>query len=477
MIYAICFAINFPFTQTETVNYGISLKKAIFYRYLCSMQQLLKSSQVALRKLNIHSLKPVQEATIASVKSENDVVLLSPTGSGKTLAFLLPLIELLDKNNDQVQVLILAPARELALQIEQVFKSLKTGFKVNCCYGGHPVRTEINNLKHPPAVLVGTPGRIADHLRRESFSPSNIKYLVLDEFDKALDLGFQKEMKEIIKLLKGVKQRILTSATAMSEIPAFTGVRDPEELNFIEEEVMPQGLSMKGVRAEGRDKLDVFVRLISQLGNAPMLAFVNHRDAADRISNHLLNEGVAHDVFHGGMKQEERERALLKFRNGSHHLLITTDLASRGLDIPEIQYVLHYHLPSKEDAYIHRNGRTARMNAEGTVYLVMAEDEEIPAYITDEVVFETIGEDLPLPPAPEWQTIYVSSGKKDKVNKIDIVGLFLKKGGLQKEDLGLIDVLDRVSFVAVRRSKVPQVLQNLKNEKIKGKKLKMEVSK
>ncbi len=441
------------------------------------MQQLQKSSQVALRKLNIHALNPMQESTIASINSRNDVVLLSPTGSGKTLAFLLPLIEQLDKNNEQVQVLILAPARELALQIEQVFKSLKTGFKVNCCYGGHPVRTEINNLKHPPAVLVGTPGRIADHLRRESFDPSNIRFLVLDEFDKALDLGFQIEMKEIIKQLKGIEQRILTSATAMDKLPSFTGIRTPEELNFIEEEELPRGLTLKGVRAEGRDKLEIFVRLISHLGNAPMLAFVNHREAADRISNHLKGQGVAHDVFHGGMKQEERERALLKFRNGSHHLLITTDLASRGLDIPEIEYVLHYHLPSKEDAYIHRNGRTARMHADGTVYLVMAEDEKVPGYITDEVEFETIGEDLPLPSAPEWQTLYVSSGKKDKINKIDIVGLFLKKGNLQKDDLGLINVLDRVSFVAVRRSKVPQVIKLLKNEKIKGKKLKMDVSK
>jgi len=441
------------------------------------MQQLSKSSQVALHKLNIHSLNAMQEATIASINSTQDVVLLSPTGSGKTLAFLLPLLEQLDKSNDQVQVLVLAPARELALQIEQVFKSLRTGFKVNCCYGGHPIRTEINNLKHPPAVLVGTPGRVADHLRRDSFEASSIRYLVLDEFDKALDLGFQKEMKEIIQQLKGLKQRVLTSATAMDEIPNFTGVKAPEELNFIEEEAQPQKLALKGVRAEGRDKLDVFVRLISQLGNAPMLAFVNHREAADRISNHLTSQGVEHDLFHGGMKQEERERALLKFRNGSHHLLITTDLASRGLDIPEIEYVMHYHLPSKEDAYIHRNGRTARMHAEGTAYLIMAEDEDIPAYITEDVDFEAVADDLPLPALPEWQTIYIANGKKDKINKIDIVGLFLKKGKLQKDDLGLIDVLDHVAFVAIRRTKVKQVLQLLKNEKIKGKKLKMDISK
>lgn len=441
------------------------------------MQQLRKSSQVALRQLNIHSLNPMQEHTFASVSSGGDVVMLSPTGSGKTLAFLLPLVEQLDKKNDQVQLLILAPARELALQIEQVLKSLRTGFKVNCCYGGHSIRTEINNLKHPPAVLVGTPGRVADHIRRNSFDPTNIQFLVLDEFDKALDLGFQKEMKEIIEQLGGLEQRVLTSATAMRQIPAFVGLKEAEELNFLDEEDLPPKLTLKGVRAEGRDKLEIFLRLISQLGNAPMLVFVNHRDAADRISNHLSEYGIAHDVFHGGMKQEERERALLKFRNGSHHLLITTDLASRGLDIPEIKYVLHYHMPSKEEAYIHRNGRTARMHAEGTSYLILAEDEAVPTYITDEVTFEEVATGLPLPELPQWQTIYIGSGKKDKINKVDIVGVFLKKGKLQKDELGLIDVLDHSAFVAVKRDKVKKVLQLLKNERIKGKKLKMEVSK
>ncbi|MCU4154482.1 DEAD/DEAH box helicase [Carboxylicivirga sp. A043] len=441
------------------------------------MQQLQKISKAALHNLKIQAINPMQEAAFGAIKDRQDVVLLSPTGSGKTLAFLLPLLEGLDRDNSGVQVLILAPARELALQIEQVFKQMRTGFKVNCCYGGHSIKTEINNLQHPPAVLIGTPGRIADHLRRGSFNASSIRFLVLDEFDKALELGFQKEMKEIINELKNVRQRVLTSATAMDEIPTFTRLKSPEELNFIEETNVPHKLELKAVRAEGKDKLDVFVRLICYLGNAPMLAFVNHRDAADRISNHLKQQGVEHDVFHGGMKQEERERALLKFRNGSHHLLITTDLASRGLDIPEIQYVIHYHLPSKEDAFVHRNGRTARMHADGTAYLVMAEEESVPEFVSDNIVFEDLAMEMPLPELPEWQTIYIGSGKKDKVNKVDIVGLFLKKGKLQKDELGLIDVLDYSAFVAVRRTKIKKVLQLLKNERIKGKKLKMGISK
>lgn len=441
------------------------------------MRKMIDLVKSGLKNMGITQLNPMQLKSIETFETKSDMVLLAPTGSGKTLAFMLPLLGTLDPTSDKVQALILAPSRELALQIEQVFRQLGTGFKVNCCYGGHAMKTEINNLKHPPAVLVGTPGRVADHLRRESFSPSGIRTIVLDEFDKALELGFQVEMKEIIWQLKRVQQRILTSATHMDEIPAFTGIKDPVELSFINEDEQPKGLSLKAIRSEGRDKLDAFFRLVCHLGNEPMLVFVNHRDSADRISNHLDEMGLAHDVFHGGMKQEERERSLIKFRNGSHHLLITTDLASRGLDIPEIKYVIHYHMPSKEEPFVHRNGRTARMNAEGTAYLVLAEDETQPAYITDEVEFESLGDFNELPKQPDWVTIYIGSGKKDKINKVDIVGLFLKKGKLQKDDLGLIDVLDYCAFVAVQRDKVNKVLQLLKNERIKNKKLRMEVSK
>jgi ATP-independent RNA helicase DbpA len=261
------------------------------------------------------------------------------------------------------------------------------------------------------------------------------------------------------------------------EIPPFTQLREPVELNYTDEQKQPDGLQLKAARANEKDKLALFVRLIGQLGNAPMLAFVNHRDAADRISNHLNDQGLAHDVFHGGMKQEDRERALIKFRNGSHHLLITTDLASRGLDIPEIEYVIHYHLPSKEEAFIHRNGRTARMHADGTAYVLLSEGEELPDFIPATICFEEVMAEAILPEAPEWQTVYIGSGKKDKINKVDIVGLFLQKGKLQKDELGMIDVLDHSAFVAIRRSKVKKVLQLLKNEKIKGKKLKMAVSK
>ena len=429
-----------------------------------------------LKRLQITSLNAMQLASIEETKKENDIVLLSPTGSGKTLAFLLPLLASLKPEATGVQALILSPSRELALQIEQVFKSMGTGYKANSCYGGHPFKVEKNNLSQAPAVLVGTPGRLADHLRRNSFNPSTISFLVMDEFDKALEFGFEKDMSFIIAQCSGLKKRMLTSATKPLEIPAFAGIQSPIELNYLTATKATEGLELKSVRAEGHDKLYTLFKLICKIGDGISLVFCNHRDAVDRISELLREQGVMHDVFHGGLEQENRERALIKFRNGSHRLLITTDLASRGLDIPEIKHVIHYQLPLTEDSFIHRNGRTARMHAEGTAYLVMAKDEELPKYIHQKISEEPLSDKTPLPELPLWETLYIGGGKKDKINKVDIVGLLLQKGGLAKDDLGLIEVQDKSSFVAIKRNKIHNALDLIRNEKIKKMKLKMAVS-
>ena len=434
--------------------------------------------QKILGHLKIASLNGMQVAAIAAAEKENDIILLSPTGSGKTLGFLLPVLKNLDSQKTGVQALILVPSRELALQIEQVFKSMNTGFKVNCCYGGHSTKTEKNIFLHPPAVLVGTPGRIAFHIRRNSFDTNTVTTLVLDEFDKSLEFGFQEDMSFIIHHLKKLSKRILTSATRMKEIPSFTGVTNPVELNYLSATPTKiQGLKLKTVKAEGKDKLDILFALICKLGNKASLIFCNHRDAVDRISSLLWDKGLAHGIFHGGMEQEDRERALIKFRNGSHKMLITTDLASRGLDIPEIEFVVHYQLPHTEDIFIHRNGRTARMKAKGTSYLLLSDGEYVPAFLKDTPETELLPEKNILPEKSEWITLYIASGKKDKINKVDIVGLILQKGNLQKEELGLIEVLDYSSYAAVAGKKAEAVVQLLKNEKIKGKKVKIEISK
>lgn len=441
-----------------------------FTSYLCKMQ-INKNIQEILSNLQIESLNKIQEATLAA-DSTKDMILIAPTGSGKTLAFLLPILADLDPNFPEIQVLIVCPSRELAMQTETVFRAMKTGFKVNTCYGGHSVQVERNNLSTPPAILIGTPGRLVHLLRKNAYSIRSIKTLVLDEFDKSLEFGFQDDMSYLIERIAKSAKRILTSATQSLEIPEFTGINSPITLNFTEQKT-PAILTIKVVKSDGTDKLDSLYRLLCSVGHESTLVFCNQRETVERISALLKDQGLKHDIFHGKLEQDERERALLRLRNGSTLILITTDLASRGLDIPEIKHIIHYQMPHTPEAFIHRNGRTARMFASGTAYFVLAENEYLPTFITEIPEEIILPQSLELPSAPEWETLYIAGGKKDKINKTDIVGLLCQKGKLNKEEIGLIDVRDFSSFVAIKASKTASVLKLLTNETIKKKKLKI----
>lgn len=429
-----------------------------------------------LLNLGIESLNEMQVAAQETILSDNNILLLSPTGSGKTLAFLLPIFELLEPEIKGVQCLVLVPSRELGLQIEQVWKKMGTDFKVNVCYGGHSIDTEIKNLSNPPAILIGTPGRIADHMDRGTFAFNNIQTLVLDEFDKSLQLGFHEEMSFIIGKLTKVNKRILVSATSDIEIPRYTKVSHPTILDFIPEEKESTNLTMKMVVSKDKDKIDSLFHLICSLQSEAALIFCNHRDAAERISESLNQKGIYASYYHGGMDQDERERALIQFRNGSVNYLVTTDLAARGLDIPEMKNVIHYHLPSKADEFTHRNGRTARMLASGTAYIIIHDSEKQFDYIDYAMPKLSVDSASTLPEPPQFQTIYISGGKKNKLNKIDIVGFFSQKGKLEKGHLGLIEVKDFISFAAVKSKKVKDLLKNIRDEKMKGKKYKIEVA-
>ena len=430
-----------------------------------------------LANLAISSLNPMQESASVAILSKQDVLLLSPTGSGKTLGFLLPVWQLLQSNETKVQCLILTPSRELAIQIEQVWKKMATGFKVSCCYGGHDMQTEIQNLTEPPALLIGTPGRIADHIKRATFTLDTLTTLVLDEFDKSLALGFEEEMSYIIGSLKHVSKKIFVSATASVTIPEFAGIGELTVLDFVETGEITDDLTLKLVLSEEKDKVDRLVELLCYINSEPALIFCNHRDAVERTAVLLKEKGIENAAFHGGMEQMQREQTLIQFRNGSILFLVATDLAARGLDIPEMKHVIHYHLPSTEAEFTHRNGRTARMHAAGTAYLLMHREEPLPYYITQKPALLSIPAGQKLPKAPEWITLYINGGKKDKLNKVDIVGFLSQKGKLEKSDLGLIIVKDYNSFVAVKKHKVKNLLPLIQPEKIKGTKYKIVVAK
>ncbi len=440
------------------------------------MQSTSFSIADALSNLQIKALNPMQQASLEANATNNAVVLLADTGSGKTLAFLLPVTQLLDKSKSVTQALIVVSSRELALQIEQVFKKMGTGFKVTCCYGGHLRETEENNLKQAPALIVGTPGRLADHIRRGNITTTHIETLVLDEFDKSLEQGFEAEMSFIIESLPSLKKRILTSATEAVEIPDFVGLKNPVEINFLTGEKSP-ALAVQMVRSANPDKSGTLFSLICTLGNRSTIIFCNQREIVEQTSQFLKDKGIINVFYHGAMEQQERDIALCKFRNGSSNVLVTTDLAARGLDIPNIRYIIHYQLPTTQESFIHRNGRTARMEASGTAILLLAPQETVPGYIDPAPIEIELNADAGLPAKPDWTTFYISVGKKDKVNKIDIVGFLTNKGRLKKEEIGLIEVKDFFSFVAIRKSKAGPTLQLIKEERIKNKKVKIEVAK
>lgn len=433
----------------------------------------------ALSNLKIETLNPMQEAAIDAWKEGKDLILLSPTGSGKTLAYLLPLLETLKPDVKGVQAVVLVPSRELALQIDQVFKSMNTPYKAMSCYGGRPAMEEHRTMKGmEPSIIIGTPGRMNDHLSKQNFDASTVKTLVIDEFDKCLEFGFQEEMATVIGQLPKLERRYLLSATESEEIPQFTGMNRTTRLNFLDtEEELSERIHIYKVMSPIKDKLETLYKLLCTLGSESTLVFCNHRESVDRVGKYLQSQKLPCGIFHGGMEQEDRERSLYKFRNGSCHVLISTDLAARGLDIPDIDHIVHYHMPIQEDGYIHRNGRTARWEAEGNSYIILHGDETLPAYVSEEPEIFELPEQTPKPSQPEFVTLYIGKGKKDKINKIDIVGFLSKKGNLGKEEIGRIDVKDHYAFAAVSRKKVKQTLQLIRNEKIKGVKTRIEEAK
>lgn len=435
------------------------------------MSSSIKNQKNILDKLSIQQLNPMQEAAQFAIHASPEVVLLSPTGTGKTLAFLLPIISELDANESEIQALILAPSRELAIQIEQVTREMGTGYKVNACYGGRSFSKDKIELKHRPAILVGTPGRIADHLRRDTFSAENIKTLVLDEFDKSLEIGFESEMREIMEYLTNVKKKVLTSATQEVEIPKFVGLTEPKYIDFLHEKITQ--LKVKTIISPSKDKLETLVEALCHLGDHPGIIFCNFKDSIQRVSDYLNRNNIDHGCFYGGMEQKDRERVLLKFRNGTHRLIIATDLAARGIDIPEIKFIIHYHLPHRHQEFIHRNGRTARMHNEGTAYVLQWESERLPDFIEDPEV--EMLKTAPNPSPSIWKTLFISGGRKDKISKGDIAGLFFRQGELQKGELGVIELKQDCAFVAVTKSKAEQLVQQFDNQKLKKRKIRVKV--
>ncbi|MDO6759484.1 DEAD/DEAH box helicase [Tamlana sp. 2_MG-2023] len=436
------------------------------------MANEIKNQQDILDKLNIEALNPMQEEALAVMEVSTNTVLLSPTGTGKTLAFLLPLLKVLNPESEDIQALIIVPSRELAIQIEQVVRSMGSGYKVNAVYGGRPMSKDKIEIKHNPAILVGTPGRILDHFDSDRFSKTSIKTLILDEFDKSLEDGFEEEMKAIIGQLASINKRILTSATQGVKIPGFVRLDKPEIVDFLKEKRKSQ-LAIKTVISPDKNKLKTLLQLMQHIGNKQGIIFCNLRDSIGDVSRFLKRNKISHTTFSGGMEQKDRERALIKFRNGSSQVLLATDLAARGIDIPELNYIIHYELPRHEEEFIHRNGRTARVNAKGTAYILKWQDQLLPEFIKD-VKGINISKKAEFIPQ-FWETLFISGGRKDKISKGDIAGLFFKNGNINKDQLGIIELKQDCAFVAVPLSIANELVEKLNNSRLKKKKVRITI--
>ena len=423
-----------------------------------------------LTKLGI-TLNAMQEETADAVlHTGKDVVVISPTGSGKTYAYLLPLIQRLKASSDELQAVVLVPGRELALQSACVLKDMGSGLRAMALYGGRPAMEEHRALREvKPQIVFATPGRLNDHLDKANIDAGTVKWLVIDEFDKCLELGFQEEMMHILSRLPGIERRILLSATESEAIPDFVSMGRTVRLDYrTDNSGVSDRIRLYTVASPEKDKLETLSRLLLSLGDKSSIVFLNYRDSVERTALFLKEKGFTVSWFHGGLEQHEREAALYRFSNGSAPILVSTDLASRGLDIPDVDNIIHYHLPETEDSYVHRVGRTARWDKGGQSFFLLGPEEFLPDYVGKEHHEYQIPEDLPRPALPRMATIYIGKGKKDKISKNDIVGFLCKKGGLRSSEIGKIDVRDRFSYVAVTRSEIKKIISLTKGEKIKG---------
>ncbi len=434
------------------------------------MANSIRTQQEILEKLQIAALNPMQKEAIAVIETTTNTVLLSPTGTGKTLAFLLPIIKNLDAESKEIQALILVPSRELAIQIEQVVRNMGSGFKVNAVYGGRPMSKDKIELKHVPAILIGTPGRVSDHFNNERFSKTSIKTLILDEFDKSLETGFEYEMRAIIKQLPDLNKRILTSATQGVEIPDFVGLDDAMTINYLDLKKTSK-LAIKTVVSVDKNKLQTLVDLLLHIGNKPGIIFCNFKHSIEQVGAFLDEKGMNYACFSGGMEQRDRERSLIKFRNGTCQVLIATDLAARGIDIPEMKYIIHYELPRAVEEFTHRNGRTARVDAKGTAYVLKWEKERLPEFIKKDTPLDISKKAVHKPQF--WETLFISGGRKDKISKGDIAGLFFKQGGITKDQLGIIELKQDCAFVSVPLAIANELVVKLNNTRLKKKKVRV----
>ena len=426
-------------------------------------------------RLGIEQLNEMQRRMMRC--HSQSVMLLSPTGSGKTIAFTIPMLRALNAPMGVVQAVVIAPSRELVQQIASVVRTIAVGYKTVAFYGGHSMMDEVKSLSVTPDIIVATPGRLLDHINRNNLNLSSVTTLVLDEYDKSLELGFHDEMRRVVRAMGSFRLVILTSATMLSDMPAFLPFRKPEIVDFTQSDDNPrERMTIVQVESAVRDKIDIAIDLMSSLNNGKVILFVNHRESVERVYDMMRKAGLPVGMYHGGLEQFDREKAIDLLNNGTTPILVSTDLGSRGLDIDNVQAVVHYHMPTSKESWTHRNGRTARMGADGVVYVITAEGENIPEYIEYDRSYVPTGKsDNPI--TAGVVTLYFNAGKKEKISRGDIVGYLVNKGGLDSSKIGKIVVKDHCALVAIPVDDAKATLNAIAPHKIKNTRVRVTILK
>ncbi len=421
------------------------------------------------RRLGIAEPNAMQQAVWSSRAGR--LVVLSPTGSGKTVAFAGAVLRRLLPPCGDVQALVLAPSRELVLQIAEVMRRVCEGYKTAALYGKHSMADETATLSVVPDIIVATPGRMLDHLNRHTVDIAGLRILVIDEYDKALEMGFHDEMRRICAHIRKPATVILTSATRLQEMPRFIDMGEAEIVDFSSASDPRSRTNIARVESPARDKLQTLVDLLRSLSDDKVIVFVNHRESAGRVYERLRAEGLPVGLYHGALEQIDRERAVIQLNNGSTPILVATDLGSRGLDIDAVGTVVHYHLPGSAEVWMHRNGRTARVDAAGNVYVITSEADDIPDYVVWDRDYNPTGRsDSPI--RRTMATLHVNAGRKEKISRGDIVGFLCNNAGLEASEIGKIDLRDHASYVAVPRKCLPTVAA-IAAPKIKGRRVRV----
>ena len=447
----------------------------------------------------------VQKRVIPEALDGKDIVVKSQTGSGKTAAFAIPLCEKVIWDNSKPQALVLTPTRELAIQVKEEIQSLGRLKRIRAAavFGKQPFSEQIRELKQRTHIVVGTPGRVIDHIERGTFDISDINILVIDEADEMLNMGFVDQVKSIVSKLNSKRQTMLFSATMPEEILALSNnyMNNPESIEIKAQKLITDRITHEMYKINEEDKLNELRKVLIKEIPEGAVVFCKTKENVDKVAENLKRKGYSVDKIHGGMMQKDRMATMEKFKKGFFRILIATDVAARGIDVEGLTHVINYDLPVEKEAYVHRIGRTGRAGASGkAISFVNQYEDGLLDMIQEYIGFKIpVSSELPevnsekrnesiklLKSKPKMKRekdkvinknitkIYFNGGKKKKLRPGDFVGAISRIEGITAEDIGIIDVQDTVSYIDILNGKGNKVIEALKNSTIKGKKLKVE---